>query len=97
MSALASPLAANCRTGAAVASNPSVHFPPIADLIRFGDVCRMTTEEDAVRYYRGMLNALAGLEDDLDANSALEEAKDLLRELIETCRSDFRSRFQLDG
>jgi hypothetical protein len=42
-----------------------------------------------------MLNAMEGLQDDLDANAAPETAKALLDELIEECRSDFRVRFDV--
>jgi hypothetical protein len=43
-----------------------------------------------------MLNGLYGLQDDLDANSAPEEAKRLLSELIAVCRRDFEVRFLSD-
>ena len=58
----------------------------------------MATDENlAERYYGEMLSTLMGLKDDLDANLAPQEAKDLLVELIEVCRSDFRLRFHLDS
>jgi hypothetical protein len=44
-------------------------------------------------FYLSMLNAMDGLQDDLDANGCPESAKALLIELIEECRSDFRIRF----
>lgn len=53
----------------------------------------MKDQQDEARYYRLMLNALAGLQDDLDANRAPDEAKELLSELLEVCRSEFRTRF----
>jgi hypothetical protein len=40
-----------------------------------------------------MINAFYGLQDDLDSNLAPDEAKEVLRELIEICESDFRLRF----
>lgn len=45
------------------------------------------------RYYAMMINALAGLQDDFDTNSVPDEAKSLLQEVIEICRSDFNIRF----
>ena len=50
----------------------------------------MSKERD---YYKSMLNAIAGLEDDIDANGAPEEALVALRELLEICQSDYRIRF----
>ncbi len=47
----------------------------------------------AKHYYAGMLNALAGLEDDLDANDAPAEAKSLLQDVLILCRRDFEQRF----
>ena len=44
-------------------------------------------------YYLFLLSALRGLQDDLDANEAPEEAKELLRELTATCEEDFIFRF----
>ena len=43
-----------------------------------------------------MLNSMSGLQDDFDANDAPEEARKLLDEMIEICRSDFRIRFGED-
>lgn len=40
-----------------------------------------------------MLNSMYGLQDDLEANDAPEEAKVALKELIEICQSDFNIRF----
>jgi hypothetical protein len=48
---------------------------------------------DKKQYYSYLMNALYGLRDDLDANDAPEEAKSLLIELIEVCRSDFNIKF----
>lgn len=44
-----------------------------------------------------MIGALHGLQDDLDANLAPDEAKETLKELIEICESDFRIRFGDDS
>lgn len=44
-------------------------------------------------YYFMMLNALSGLQDDLDANDAPQEAKEGLREVLQICREDFKARF----
>jgi hypothetical protein len=44
-------------------------------------------------YYLCLLNAVRGLEDDLDANQASDEAKRLLHELIAACEEDFIFRF----
>ena len=57
----------------------------------------MANKQDAERYYALMLNALSGLQDDLDANWAPEEAKELLSELIAVCRRDYEVRFLDDG
>ena len=57
----------------------------------------MASKDQAERYYQEMLNGLAGLEDDLDANSAPDEAKKLLRDLIAICRRDFEARFLRDA
>jgi hypothetical protein len=40
-----------------------------------------------------MLNGLRGLQDDLNANSAPEEAKEMLNEVLEICLSDYRITF----
>lgn len=48
---------------------------------------------DQRKYYLSMMNALYGIQDDLDANSSPDEAKHLLTEIIEICRSDFNIRF----
>ncbi len=53
----------------------------------------MRDANDASKFYRAMLSIMRGLDDDIDANDAPEEAKSLLRELIETCESDYRIRF----
>jgi hypothetical protein len=45
------------------------------------------------RYYASMMNALCGLQDDLDTNRSPDEAKDLFNELIEVCRSDMNIQF----
>ena len=37
------------------------------------------------KYYRSMLNAMYGLQDDLDSNFAPTEAKELLKALIDIC------------
>jgi hypothetical protein len=49
---------------------------------------------DDENYYLAMLNVMAGLRDDLDANGAPSEAKELLQELMEVCKSDYRIRFR---
>lgn len=54
----------------------------------------MSKEQD---YYQSMLNVMTGLEDDIDANGAPEEARVALRELIEICQSDYRIRFGAEG
>jgi len=54
--------------------------------------CRMLKDQ-AQQFYASMLNVMAGLQDDLDANDAPQSAKDLLAEAIEECRSDYRLRF----
>jgi hypothetical protein len=54
---------------------------------------RIESKLDAKRYYQEMLNGRFGLEDDLAANSAPDEAKRLLAELISVCRRDFEVRF----
>jgi hypothetical protein len=48
---------------------------------------------DDKKYYHSMMNGLFGLTDDFDANSVPEEAKLLLIEIIEICKSDFNIRF----
>jgi hypothetical protein len=53
----------------------------------------MANKQEAEGYYLEMLNGLSGLQDDLDANWAPEEAKKLLSELIAVCRRDFEVRF----
>ena len=53
----------------------------------------MVSKQDAERYYSEMLNGLLGLQDDLDANMAPNEAKRLLSEAIAVCRRDFEVRF----
>jgi hypothetical protein len=50
-------------------------------------------DEEAASYYRSMLNALAGLEDDLDANDAPDDAKVYLRNALRVCRLDYARRF----
>jgi hypothetical protein len=45
------------------------------------------------KYYASMLNALYGLQDDFDANMVPDEAKDMLLEIIEICKSDFNFQF----
>jgi len=50
-------------------------------------------KDQAQQFYASMLNVMAGLQDDLDANDAPQSAKDLLAEAIEECRSDYRLRF----
>ena len=57
----------------------------------------MADREQAKRYYGEMLNALAGLEDDLDANSAPSEAKSLLHDVLILCRRDYDARFPEDA
>jgi len=49
--------------------------------------------ENRRNYYLSMLSALYGLQDDLDANHAPDEAKEMFAEIIEICRSDFNIRF----
>jgi hypothetical protein len=44
-------------------------------------------------YYEMMLNALAGVEDDLLASSAPEEAVQHVREALRICRADFKRRY----
>lgn len=44
-------------------------------------------------YYSMMLNSLSGIEDDLAANEAPQEAMELLRKVTEICSRDFRSKF----
>jgi hypothetical protein len=44
-------------------------------------------------YYLCLLNALRGFQDDLDANQATDEAKELLNELIAVCEEDFIFKF----
>ncbi|WP_221234822.1 hypothetical protein [Sphingomonas aerophila] len=52
-------------------------------------------QDEAQSFYASMLNAMAGLQDDLDANEAPQAAKDLLAEALEECRSDYRVRFSV--
>ena len=44
-------------------------------------------------FYDHMMNAIYGLQDDFDANNVPESAKDLLREIIEICESDYMAQF----
>lgn len=53
-------------------------------------------QDEARAFYAVMLNVMAGLQDDLDANDAPQSAKDLLAEALEECWSDFRLRFKVD-
>jgi len=57
----------------------------------------MASNDQAERYYQELLNALAGIENDLDANSAPDRARTLLRDLIAVCRRDFEVRFLGDA
>lgn len=50
-------------------------------------------ENNSQEYYQEMINSLFGLEDDLCANQAPQEAIELMRRVIEICRQDFGSRF----
>lgn len=52
-----------------------------------------TEEETDESYYSLMMNALSGLEDDLVANLAPQEARDYLRKTIEICWRDYEERF----
>jgi hypothetical protein len=54
---------------------------------------RLVDMDEERLYYMEMINALAGLEDDLDANSSPNEAKSKLREVIDICRKDYNDRF----
>src|SRR5688500_304382 len=54
---------------------------------------RSSSMEDDDGYYMLMINALSGLEDNLDANSAPEEAKRKLREVVDICWGDYKARF----
>ena len=53
----------------------------------------MADREQMKRYYGAMLSALAGLEDDLDANLAPTEAKSLLHDVLILCQRDYDARF----
>jgi hypothetical protein len=45
------------------------------------------------QYYLLMLNALAGIEDDLGANQAPKEAINYVRQALDICRRDFTAKF----
>jgi LmbE family N-acetylglucosaminyl deacetylase len=49
--------------------------------------------EKARQYYGSMMSQLYGLQDDMDANRAPDEAKTMLAEIIEICRSDMVFQF----
>lgn len=51
-----------------------------------------STDRDQ-QYYEIMLNALAGVEDDLLASSAPQEAVQHIREALRICRAEFRRRY----
>jgi hypothetical protein len=52
---------------------------------------------DHRKYYLSMMNVLYGLEDDFDANTVPPEARTLLNEIIEICKSDFNIQFGEDS
>jgi hypothetical protein len=57
----------------------------------------MTSLSDR-EYYGHMLSSMMGLRDDLEANHAPAETRELIDELIKICVRDFTSRFgSLDG
>jgi len=48
---------------------------------------------DLEEFYALMLNAMAGLQDDLIANGAPKEAQHLFYECLVLCRKDYDARF----
>jgi hypothetical protein len=54
------------------------------------------SDQKAREYYELILNALAGLEDDLLASGVPPEAVEHLRAALDVCNSDFRKRFGSD-
>ena len=53
----------------------------------------MKHHAEAESFYLSMLNALSGVQDDLDANEAPIEARELLRDVITLCRRDYDAKF----